>query len=41
VVHDVLGMRLTQAEIISILLFFVSIGGAAYVWRRHRAQASV
>jgi prolipoprotein diacylglyceryl transferase len=41
VVHDVLGMRLTQAEIISILLFFVSIGGAAYVWRRHRVQASV
>jgi len=29
--HDVWGMQLTQAEIISILLFLVSIGGAVYV----------
>lgn len=38
VAHDVLGMKLTQAEIISILLFLVSVGGAVYVWRKNRGQ---
>ncbi|MBK7938185.1 MAG: prolipoprotein diacylglyceryl transferase [Lewinellaceae bacterium] len=38
VVHDVLGMRLTQAEIISILLFLISIAGAVFVWQKHRKQ---
>ena len=38
VVHNVLGIQLTQAEIISILLFLVSIAGAVYVWRRDKAQ---
>jgi len=32
--HDVLGMKLTQAEIISIGLFVVSVVGIVYVWRR-------
>jgi len=36
VVHDVLGMKMTQAEIISVVLFLVSVGGAVYVWRRNR-----
>lgn len=40
VVHNVLGIQLTQAEIISILLFLVSIAGAVYVWRRDRAAGS-
>lgn len=31
VVHDVFGFQLTQAEIISIGLFLVSIGGMVYV----------
>ena len=31
VVHDVLGFQLTQAEIISIVLFCVSLGGMVYV----------
>lgn len=31
VVHEVLGVQLTQAEIISIVLFIVSIGGMVYV----------
>jgi phosphatidylglycerol---prolipoprotein diacylglyceryl transferase len=35
VIHDVFGMRLTQAEIISIVLFFVSIAGCIWLWRRH------
>ncbi len=34
VVHDVLGMKLTQAEIISIVLFIVSVAGMVYVWKR-------
>jgi phosphatidylglycerol---prolipoprotein diacylglyceryl transferase len=32
--HKVLGMTLTQAEIISILLFLVSAAGMAYMWRK-------
>ncbi len=35
VVHDVLGMKLTQAEIISIVLFIISIAGMVYVWKRN------
>jgi prolipoprotein diacylglyceryltransferase len=31
VVHDVLGFQLTQAEIISICLFLISLGGMVYV----------
>lgn len=34
VIHDVLGMQLTQAEIISIALFLVSVVGMVFVWRR-------
>lgn len=36
VVHDVLGMRLTQAEIISIVLFLLSLGGMLFVWKKNR-----
>jgi prolipoprotein diacylglyceryl transferase len=36
VVHNVLGMNLTQAEIISIVLFLVSVGGIIFVWKRHQ-----
>jgi phosphatidylglycerol---prolipoprotein diacylglyceryl transferase len=32
--HDVLGMKLSQAEIISILLFLISVAGAVFVWRK-------
>lgn len=38
VVHDVLGMRLTQAEIISILIFLTGLGGIYYVWKKHHTQ---
>jgi prolipoprotein diacylglyceryl transferase len=34
VVHDVFGMQLTQAEIISIGLFVVSLGGMFYLWKK-------
>lgn len=34
VVHDVLGMKLTQAEIISIVLFIISVTGMVYVWKK-------
>lgn len=34
VVHDVLGMKLTQAEIIAILLFLTGGGIAFYLWRK-------
>ncbi len=34
VVHDVLGMKLTQAEIISIVLFIISVAGMVYVWKK-------
>jgi phosphatidylglycerol:prolipoprotein diacylglycerol transferase len=40
VVHDVLGMQLTQAEIISIVLFLVSAGGMVYVWKRAEGNSS-
>lgn len=33
--HNVLGLSLTQAEIISIVLFLVSIAGMIYVKRKH------
>lgn len=36
VVHDFLGMQLTQAEIISIGLFLVSLGGMFFVWKRNK-----
>lgn len=37
--HDVLGMRMSQAEIISVGLMAVSIAGALFVWLRYRRQA--
>ena len=40
VVHDVLGMKLTQAEIISIVLFLISVGGAAWLWRNRASSSS-
>ena len=39
VIHNVLGLKLTQAEIISIVLFLISIAGLVYVWNRNRAGA--
>ncbi|MCB0527304.1 MAG: prolipoprotein diacylglyceryl transferase [Saprospiraceae bacterium] len=36
VIHNVLGMQLTQAEIISFLLLVISVAGGVYVWRRHK-----
>lgn len=36
VVHDVLGMRLTQAEIISIGLFIISLGGIFFLWKKQQ-----
>lgn len=36
--HDVLGMRLSQAELISIGLMLVSLAGAVFVWRRYNAS---
>lgn len=38
VVHDVLGIKLTQAEIISIGLFIVSLTGIALLWRKQQNQ---
>ena len=38
VVHDVFGMRLTQAEIIAIGLFVVSVGGMVYLWKKKRNE---
>ncbi len=37
--HDVLGMRMSQAEIISVGLILVSIAGMVFVWQRHKAAA--
>jgi phosphatidylglycerol:prolipoprotein diacylglycerol transferase len=31
--HDVLGISLTQAEIISIVLFLTGLAGAAWLWK--------
>jgi prolipoprotein diacylglyceryl transferase len=38
VVHNALGMKLTQAEIISIALFVVAVAGSIFVWRRYQQQ---
>jgi phosphatidylglycerol---prolipoprotein diacylglyceryl transferase len=34
--HDVLGMKLSQAEIISILLFLIALAGMAFTWKLHK-----
>jgi len=34
VVHEVLGMKLTQAEIIAVALFVVSMTGLVVLWTR-------
>lgn len=34
--HDVLGIKMTQAEMISVLLLIVSIAGGLYVWKRRK-----
>ena len=39
VIHDVWGMKLTQAEIISIGLFLVSVIGCVILWKRHQNRA--
>ena len=36
VVHDVFGISMTQAEIISIGLFVVSLGGMFYLWKKSK-----
>jgi prolipoprotein diacylglyceryl transferase len=36
--HDVFGITMTQAEIISVLLFLISIGGMMYVWKKNRSE---
>lgn len=36
--HDVFGMRMSQAEIISVALVLISIIGAVYVWWRHKKK---
>jgi prolipoprotein diacylglyceryl transferase len=36
VIHDVLGMKLTQAEIISIVLFLISLAGGYFVWQKNK-----
>jgi len=38
VIHDVFGFNLSQAEIISICLFLVSIAGCVFLWRRNHRQ---
>lgn len=38
--HDVFGITMTQAEIISVLLFLVSIGGMIFVWKKNRSEMS-
>jgi phosphatidylglycerol---prolipoprotein diacylglyceryl transferase len=36
VVHDIAGVKLTQAEIISIGLFLISITGLVVLWQRRQ-----
>ena len=38
VVHDVLGMKLTQAEIIAVALFVVSVTGSAVLWAKRNTK---
>ncbi len=38
VIHDVLGMKLTQAEIISLVLFLVSLTGCVVLWQRSKRK---
>lgn len=40
VVHKVMGVQLTQAEIISIVLFLISVAGGIYVWKTNKAVGS-
>lgn len=34
--HDVLGIRMSQAEIISVVLFLICLAGCSYTWRRYK-----
>ncbi|MCC6461841.1 MAG: prolipoprotein diacylglyceryl transferase [Saprospiraceae bacterium] len=36
--HDVLGIRMSQAELISIGLLLISVVGGILVWQRHRSR---
>jgi prolipoprotein diacylglyceryl transferase len=40
VMHKVLGVNLTQAEIISILLFMIAIAGSVFVWQKSKQQTA-
>lgn len=37
--HDFMGMRLSQAEIISLGLMLISLAGMAFVWWRHKSRS--
>jgi len=37
--YDVLGIQLTQAEIIAICLMLIGMAGCLILWRRHQAKA--
>lgn len=39
--HDIFGIKMTQAEIISILLFVVSVFGIAYLFRKKRLDEEI
>lgn len=39
VVHDIMGMKMTQAEIISVILFLISVTGCVYLWRKDKMQS--
>jgi prolipoprotein diacylglyceryl transferase len=36
--HDILGIKMTQAEVISVLLFLIAAVGAGYLWRKEQAN---
>lgn len=39
--HDVLGIPMSQAEIISVCLFLISVGGSLWAWQRARRNPGV
>lgn len=39
VVHDWLGLKMTQAQLISVVFLLISVAGAAYLWRKQKNSA--
>jgi len=40
VVHDVFGVKMTQAEVISVVLFLIAVAGAVFLIRKEKSKTT-